>query len=165
MTILWAVFAITALVGAILVVGAKNPVHSALGLVVTLCSTSTLYACLHAPFLAVAQVAVYAGAIMVVFIFVTMLLNVHREEGAACAPFRVQVGAVALAAAFAAIIGYLVWRALPVATPAAVGADFGSTPNIGAQLLGPLGLPFEIASLLLLVAAVGAIILAKWGKP
>jgi NADH-quinone oxidoreductase subunit J len=164
MIILWAVFAISALVGAILVVGARNPVHSALALVVTLCSTSALYACLHAPFLAVAQVAVYAGAIMVVFIFVTMLLNVHRGEAMARAPFRVQIGAVALAAAFAASIGYLVWHALPASAPATVGADFGSTPEIGAQLLGPLALPFEIASLLLLVAAVGAIILAKWGK-
>ena len=164
MIILFIAFAIGALLGALVLVGAKNPVHSALGLVVTLISTSALYALLHAPFLAMVQVAVYAGAIMVVFIFVTMLLNVGAAQGSARGPFRVQAGAVAIAVLFAATIAAVVWRYLPSAVPPRVPDDFGSTADLGAQLLGPLMIPFEAASLLLLVAMVGAIVLAKRGR-
>jgi len=164
MIILFIAFAIGALLGALVLVGAKNPVHSALGLVVTLISTSALYALLHAPFLAMVQIAVYAGAIMVVFIFVTMLLNVGAAEGSARGPLRVQVGAVIIAALFAATIGAVVWRYLRMSPLPVVQDDFGSTANLGAQLLGPLMIPFEAASLLLLVAMVGAIVLAKRGR-
>lgn len=164
MIILFIAFAIGALLGALILVGAKNPVHSALGLVATLISTSALYALLHAPFLAMVQVAIYAGAIMVVFIFVTMLLNVGAAGGSARGPLRVQASAITIAALFAAAIGAVVWRFAPAAIPPTVPDDFGSTADLGTQLLGPLTLPFEAASLLLLVAMVGAIVLAQRGR-
>ena len=162
MIILFIAFAIGALLGALILVGAKNPVHSALGLVATLISTSALYALLHAPFLAMVQVAIYAGAIMVLFVFAVMVLALGREgerqESQWLRP-RMWLGPAALAAV---LLGELIYvlasgaAAVAGGTPVVVGPQ-----EVGAALFGPYALGAELSSMLLLAGMVAAYHLAR----
>ena len=164
-TILFAFFALTAIFCAFGVVFHKNPVHCALLLVGVLLSLSGLFILLSAQFIAALQVIVYAGAIMVLFLFVLMLLNFRQD------PDVLTPGA---AKGFGFLFGLLVmvellWTALspnggeggglPAAPP--LPADFGSPAAIGKILYTTWLFPFEITSILLLVAVVGAVVLAK----
>ena len=162
--LLFAMFGGTAIGCALGVIFHRNPVHCALLLVGVLLSLSGLFVLLHAQFIAALQVIVYAGAIMVLFLFVVMLLNV-KSESAILTP-----GA---AKGFGILFAFLVfvellWTALtfgrdPGALPpeAALPAEFGSPAAIGRTLYTVWLLPFEITSILLLVAVVGAVVLAK----
>ena len=145
-------FAFLALVSALVVVVHRNPVYSVMSLVVTLISTAVLFVLLGAPFLAALQVLVYTGAILVLFLFVIMLLNVERETHAADGRWGQKLAALTSAAIFAAILGSLSLRAYagqflsarsPVANAVAVrlnrGATLGcTTPSIRAR---PLSVP------------------------
>jgi len=136
----------------------RNPVTNAMFLVLTIASMAGLFVLLHAFFLAAIQVLVYAGAVMVLFLFVIMLLNVKEEE-------RRQIKTVTLAAGtvgVAAIAGILV-KAVSHATPRAMPGRWldGETKPLGRILFETYLLPFEILSILLLVAMVGAILLSK----
>lgn len=159
------VFAAIAVVSALLVVVNVNPVRSALSLVVTFLSVAALYITLNAQFIAAVQIIVYAGAIMVLFLFVIMLLNLS-------APLAVQERgkvqprvALVLGAIFLTLLSIAPLMALPgkQAAPSVV-QNIGTVQNIGRNLYSP-GLPwlfpFEITSILLLVAVIGAIIMAK----
>jgi len=145
-------------VSALTVVVHKNPVHSACALVLTLCLLAVFFVGLDAQLVALLQVIVYAGAIVVLFLFVIMLLNLQVETRAMAGALLVgsaAAGGVALAALIFAALGRT------VAPAAAVPAGFGETAALARQLFTAYLLPFELTSVLLLVAIVGAVALAR----
>ncbi|OFV85887.1 MAG: NADH-ubiquinone/plastoquinone oxidoreductase subunit 6 [Acidobacteria bacterium RIFCSPHIGHO2_02_FULL_67_57] len=151
-----------AVVSALLVITRRNPVHSAIWLIITLLSVALLYLQLQAEFIAAVQIILYIGGIMVLFLFVIMLVNLDvalRQE-----QFNRQWGVAGLAALLlAAELAGVIYlgrgtAALPQAPP---GALQPNTELIGSALYQAYMLPFEIASLLLLVAMVGAVVMAR----
>src|SRR3981081_2060865 len=163
-SLLFIFFAGLAIGCALAMVAQRNPLYSAISLIGVFISLACLYVTLAAPFIAAVQVIVYAGAIMVLVVFVIMLLNVEEEERQ---PLRlrslvpVAVGLAAILFAEAAFIIFFV-NASP-ATPTRNISDVGLTFSIGAGLFTTYLLPFEITSILLLMAIVGAITLARRG--
>src|SRR5262245_36959851 len=154
-------FAALTLLCAFLVVAnpfSRNPVTNAMFLVLTIVSLAGLFVLLHAFFLAAIQILVYAGAVMVLFLFVIMLLNLHEEDRRQIKVLTLGVGTVAVAA----IVGILV-KALTQAAPLAPADKLldGDTKPLGRILFETYLLPFELLSLLLLVAMVGVILLSK----
>jgi NADH-quinone oxidoreductase subunit J len=149
---------------AVSVVSQRNPLYSAISLVFVFLSLAGLYVMLAAPFIAVVQVIVYAGAIMVLVVFVIMLLNVEEPERKPARLRLLAPGAVLLAAvlfAEAAFVLYFVHDAGSERANFAAPANTGLTRNIGAGLFTYYLLPFEITSLLILMAIVGAMTLAR----
>src|SRR5438477_5792781 len=151
---------------AVLVVTTKDTVHSVLFLVLDFLFVAALYVLLAAPFLAVIQILVYAGGIVVLYLFVVMLVNLKRPPEAHQDPHRRSRLGFGLAAAvlveLAAMAGY--GYARPAAALASVAAPMpvsGNTEQVGWLMYSSYLIPFEIASMLLLVAMIGAIILAK----
>lgn len=137
----------------------RNPVTSAMFLVLTIVSMAGLFVQLHAFFLAAVQVLVYAGAVMVLFVFVIMLLDLKEEEKR---HIRTVMGVLGLAAAaaIAAVMIHIVGHSstgLGLERPVVEG----STVQLGQRLFSQFALPFEIVSLLLLVAMIGAVLLSK----
>ena len=162
------VFAVAAaiiLAGAIGVVVARNPVHSALMLIMTLFGVAVIFVLQQASFLAAVQVIVYAGAIVVLFLFVIMFLGVDKEENIAAEPLRGQrplaVALVALGATGLLLLGQVSkWT---TGQPHMAGPDTGA-PNvnlIGKSLYTTYLFPFEATSALLIIAVVGAVVLAR----
>jgi len=158
-----------ALLGAVGVVALRNPVHNALSLVATLFGVAVLYVAQGAYFLAAIQVIVYAGAIVVLFLFVIMLLGVDRVESLAKErkPATLLVGA-ALGAGFAvmaliAVLSGSGWKGAPTGETSVTGAldQAKDLNNIGEALFTKYVFAFEITSLLLTIAVVGAVILSR----
>ncbi len=161
-TLLFILFAGTAIGCAVTMVAQRNPLYSAISLVGVLLSLACLYVMLAAPFIAAVQVIVYAGAIMVLVVFVIMLLNVedeepHRNRLAFLAPTAIGLAAVLIAET--AFILYSV-QASPY-TPRDNVSNVGLTASVGTGLFTEYLLPFEITSVLLLMAIVGAMSLAR----
>ena len=162
--LLFILFAGMAVGCAVSMVAQRNPLYGAISLIGVFISLACLYVTLAAPFIAAVQVIVYAGAIMVLVVFVIMLLNVEEEERL---PLRLRslvpiaVGLAAILFAEAAFIIFFV-QASPL-TPTRNISDVGLTASIGAGLFTTYLLPFEITSILLLMAIVGAITLARRG--
>jgi NADH-quinone oxidoreductase subunit J len=153
-------FAAMALVSAVVVVAHRNPVYSVMSLVVTLVSLAALFVLLGAPFIAALQVLIYTGAILVLFLFVIMLLNIGREE-VGPARWGQQLAAGAGALVFAGMVLLLYWRAYGGAGLGPLAEEFVSLRTLAAALFGDYLLPFEIVGLLLLVAVVAATVLAR----
>jgi NADH-quinone oxidoreductase subunit J len=161
---LFIIFGALALGAAMAMVVQRNSVHAALLLVVNLLAVAVLFLTLGAEFLFVSQIIVYAGAIVILFLFVIMLLGVDRSE-VLYEPRRVQSRQILLGG----VAGVIVVGALAtaIATPAlsreapAVTEDFGTAQAIGLQLFQRYLLPFELTGLLLLVATIGILMLAK----
>ncbi len=130
--ILFIIFGLICVAGAINLLAQRHPINSALSLVVVMMALSLIYLLLGAEFVAAVQVIVYAGAIMVLFVFVIMLLNAGEEE-------RSRGSRIALL----------------------VGTDFGETHNVARLLFSSFLLPFEITSVLILIAIMGAVVLGK----
>jgi NADH-quinone oxidoreductase subunit J len=156
-TVLFVLFGLTAVAGGLWVILGKNVTWSALGLLINFCSVAVLYILLNAPFVALVQVLVYAGAIVVLFLFVVMLLSVQRGEGAPARRFYGYAGAV-LALAFLVMIAYLL---LSGHLPSGPMATVDNVRTLGTALYTQYLLPLEMAALLLLVAMVGVVVLAK----
>ena len=159
--------AAAAVISGLLVVTRRNAVHSALSLIVTLLSVAGLYLMLYAPFVAGVQIIVYAGGIMVLFLFVIMLVNIERASKERQFNRMWPVGLVASCALLALFLsafkkGQSLFQDRPVQLPEGL-----NTQQIAAQLYGEAGkmgtytFAFEIASLLLLVAILGAVIMTK----
>ena len=151
---------------AILVVTAKNTVHSVLFLVINFLCVAVLYVVLRAEFLAVIQVLVYAGGIVVLYLFVVMLVNLKREPEAHKDPRRLGLVGLALAGAVllevAGIVVYSYGREPSPPVSAAPAPEIqGNIEQVGWLLYTDFLIPFELASVLLLVAMIGAIVLAK----
>ena len=155
--VLFYVFAALALMSALVVVGQRHPAYSAFALIVTLCSLSAVFGLLGSPFIAVLQVVVYAGAIMVLFLFVLMLLNVKREERPAGGGWGLKAAAIALGAVLVAQVGTV------LAAPGPAPGGFNASTRQVARLLfsAPYLYAFEASSILILAALVGAVVLAK----
>jgi NADH-quinone oxidoreductase subunit J len=157
--VLFYFFAAAALGSALVVVGQRHPTYSAFALIVTLCSLSAVFGLLGSPFIAVLQVVVYAGAIMVLFLFVLMLLNVKREERPAGGEWVVKATAAGLGAVLVAQVGSVL-----VAAARGSGAPGfnASTGQVARLLFSPTYLyVFEATSILILAALVGAVALAR----
>ena len=150
---------------ALLVVSTKNTVHAVLFLVLNFLAVAALYVLLTAQFLAVIQVLVYAGGIVVLYLFVVMLVNLKRPPEDHSAPQRKAWLAAGLAGAVLVQLAALLVRGSPGVAGAAdvQGSDLAinNVERIGMLLYTDYLIPFEVASMLLLVAMVGAIILAK----
>src|SRR4051812_12812439 len=161
--ILFYLFAALTLLCGFLVVAnpfSRNPVTSAMFLVMTIASMAGLFVLLHAFFLAAVQVLVYAGAVMVLFLFVIMLLDLKEEERRKIKVFGLAAGAVSVGA-IATILLRLIWVGRPGAQLAAAPTVEGETRALGRLLFEQYMLPFEIMSVLLLVAMIGVILLSK----
>jgi NADH-quinone oxidoreductase subunit J len=149
------------LIGGILVITRKNPVHSALALIVTLLAQASIYLMLYAPFVAGVQIILYAGGIMVLFLFVIMLVSIDRSvrERQFNSQWLVgMVAAIALGGLFIAV--YIKGKNIfPDRTLSIMESD--NTQRVATLLYGQYMFAFEIASLLLLVAIIGAVVMAK----
>jgi len=160
MAALFYIFAALTILAAISVVALRTPVYSALSLIVVLCSLAVVYLLLGAEFIAVIQVIVYAGAIMVLFVFVIMLLNAGREIPSQRSRIARWLGAP-LVAAFLVEILLAVWKQFPAASAQPAAAVDAGPAAIGHLLFRSYVLPFEVTSILILVAILGAVVLAK----
>jgi NADH-quinone oxidoreductase subunit J len=150
---------------AIAVVAQRNPLYCAISLIGVFISLACLYVMLAAPFIAAVQVIVYAGAIMVLVVFVIMLLNVEQEERRRQRLAFLVPAAVVLAAVLIAEVAFILSSVqLSPVTPTQNVSDVGLTSSIGTGLFTTYLLPFEITSILLLMAIVGAMTLARQAK-
>ena len=157
---LFYIFGALAVIAALSVVAQRMPVHSALSLIVVLCALAVVYLLLGAEFIAVIQVIVYAGAIMVLFVFVIMLLNAGRETPSRRSRMARWLGPP-LVAAFLLEVLIAVWKQYPAAGSHPAAAMDASPAAIGHLLFRSYVLPFEVTSVLILVAILGAVVLAK----
>jgi NADH-quinone oxidoreductase subunit J len=163
------IFAAVLIVSSLLVVGQRNPMYSVLLLLVAFGALSGLYVLLNAPFMAVVQIIIYAGASVVLFLFVVMLLNVRSEDSAeASSQFGIGPGPRKFGAVLAVLLAVqLIWALRRIAdAPFApmtgeVAAQTSSVNAIGLRLFREYAFAFEATSVLILVAMVGAVILAR----
>jgi NADH-quinone oxidoreductase subunit J len=159
--ILFIVFAALCLTGAVNLLLQKHPINSSLSLIVVMVSLAVLYLLLGAEFLAAAQVIVYAGAIMVLFTFVVMLLNAGREERTLGSRAARTVGFPAVTAILA-ILATILLRVRGFGT-ATLEDSVTSVADLSAVLFTKLLLPFEVTSVLILIAILGSVALARHG--
>lgn len=157
--VFWAVGGV-ALVAAVAMVATRNMVYSALYMVVVFLATALIYIIYQAPLIAMLQITVYAGGIMVVFLFVIMLIGSEKISHEESLPWQRRL-AFGLMAALLAEMGYLATRQWKMPHPTITGADFGSPGAVGLLLFNKYLLPFEAISVLLLVALIGAIVLTR----
>lgn len=166
--LLFYAFAAVAVLGALLVIVQKNPIYSVLALIISFFGLSGLYVLLEAPFVAVVQIIIYAGAIMVLFLFVVMLLNVPREDAAEWdrahpyyRPWAMRIGAV-LAVVMILQLAWAFSRTPGITEP--IGGQRpaeASVAELGRVLFTDYMFSFEVTSLLILVAMIGAVALAR----
>lgn len=165
--ILFLILAIVAVASALSMLLSKNAVYSALFLVINFATIAVFFLILGSPFLAMAQVTVYAGAIMVLFLFVIMLLGAEQLQQDESLPWQRPV-AIFLGAVLLVETGFIIYSLgfqqgiLPEFS--SLGSDYASPADIGLLLFNEYLLPFEITSVLLLVAMIGAIVLTKREK-
>lgn len=162
-SVFFALVTVVAVVSALLVVTCKNPINSALSLVMTFFCLAVYYAMLNAPFMAAVQIIVYAGAIMVLIIFTIMLLNIRVDANK---KFHHQVALGSVIGIVTLMLTGLFLTRGKISQPVgeisnAVINQYGHTELIGKAMFTDFLLPFEVTSILLLVAIVGAVILAK----
>ena len=166
---LFYLFAAVAVLASLLVIAQRNPIHSVLLLIASFGALSGLYVLLDAPFVAVIQIIVYAGAIMVLFLFVVMLLNAPQED----TEFDERVhpllrpGPMRLGAALAVALLVELWWVVGRGGESGVfpGGSVASVAAIGRLLFTEYAFPFEVTSILILVAMIGAVVLARRDDP
>ena len=157
--LLFYLFAVLTLSCGLMVLFSRNPVTSAMFLVLMIVSMAGLFVLLHAFFLAAVQILVYAGAVMVLFLFVIMLLDLKEEQGRKINIFGAATGAISVLGILG-IIMKLIWTSNPTENLPVPELE-GATVPLGNALFHQFALPFEILSLLLLAAMVGVILLSK----
>ncbi|HEO64740.1 MAG TPA: hypothetical protein ENI73_02620 [Spirochaetes bacterium] len=192
--VLFLLFSVTAIVFSLLVVVMKNPIHSSISLVLSFLPIAAIYVLFHAPFVAVIQILVYAGAIMVLFTFVIMMVDLSEKEYTLHKGKIYKLLSFLIMGGFLLMVPYMVTRFLPETisepkesvvlshfTSKKEAHEFGSTKNIGKLIFGkpvindPVQandntlksmqiVSFELASILIMVAIVGAMILARTRK-
>ena len=163
--VLFILLAIVAVASALGMLISRNAVYSALFLVLNFATVAVFFLILNAPFIAIAQISVYTGAIMVLFLFVIMLLGAERTSAPQAIRWQVPL-AVILAVVLLLEAGYLLMsqRGITPVVTSQLPANFGSPIEVGTTLFKRYLLPFEITSVLLLVAMVGAIMLTIKAK-
>ncbi|MFZ0455307.1 MAG: NADH-quinone oxidoreductase subunit J [Ignavibacteriaceae bacterium] len=162
--VLFIIFGLIAAVSAVLMITRVNPVISALFLILNFASLAGLYLLLNAQFIAVAQVIVYAGAIMVLFLFVIMLLKPEHEKKLLAVNKNIKIFAYIVAALVFLQLAYMIFLGKPnagVNAQVAASINAGTIESIGYKLYSNYILPFEAAGYLLLAATIGALVLAK----
>jgi len=169
-SVLFYVLSGLAVAASALVIGQRNPMYSVLLLIVSFAALAGLYIVLDAPFVAMAQMIIYAGAIMVLFLFVVMLLNAPQEDAAGwdrTHPLRrpgvARIG-ILLAVVLVAELGWALTKVVALDTPVGARADgavVSSVRELGKVLFTDYAFAFEATSLLILVAMVGAVVLAR----
>lgn len=163
-TVVFAVFAVAAVVGGLVMVLARNAVYSAIGLLTAMFSMAVFYVLNDAHFIAAVQVIIYAGAVMTLFLFVIMLIGVDRDEDTAeRIPLQRPLGLLLAAGLLAVLLAAAgaTWFSAPAGDPAATN---GTIEAVADQLFGTWMLPFQATVLLLTVAAVGTIALAHFTR-
>jgi NADH-quinone oxidoreductase subunit J len=160
------VFGAITVIASILVIGQRNPMHSVMLLITSFGALAGLYVILDAPFTAVTQIIIYAGAIMVLFLFVVMLLNVPREEAPPPGLARLLgPGGIKAAAVLSVVLAAeMVWALSRIGAGhfrPEEAAQVSSVANIGQVLFTKHAFAFEVTSILILVAMVGAVVLAQ----
>jgi NADH-quinone oxidoreductase subunit J len=166
--LLFYTFAAVAVIGSLLVVLQKNPVYSVLSIIAAFFGLAGLYVLLEAPFVAVVQIIIYAGAIMVLFLFTVMLLNVPREDAAEWdrshplyRPVAVRIGAV-LAVLLALELGWALSRTAGLSVGVADDRPaVSSVAELGKVLFTDYMFAFEVTSILIIASMVGAVVLAR----
>jgi NADH-quinone oxidoreductase subunit J len=171
MALLFWMFALMCVGGTIFVITRRNLISAVMGMVGTFFAVAAVYTMLFAHFIAIIQVLVYAGAIMVLFVFVIMILNRPEDEPWSATSARGMLGKLVGGAALLYLfvrIGQVLWSVEPDSPQAGLapgntidGADFGSTRAVGHYLFDSYLFPFEAVSIVLLVAVVGAIAVAR----
>jgi NADH-quinone oxidoreductase subunit J len=154
------IFALVSAVGAVLTVTRKNPLAAAISLALSMVGLAGLFLLLHGYLVFVLQILVYAGAVVVLIIFVIMMLNLKQPaSGVRRLSWKGALPGVILSL----LLLYLLWRPLAglPGFPAAVPASFGTVEGIGEALFSTYAFPFEVLSLVLLIAIIGAVVLAK----
>ena len=149
----------TAVLFAVLMVSAKNAVHSALFLILTFFAIAGHYFLLNAHFLAAVHIIVYAGAIMVLFLYIIMMVNLHKEDHLNKATLIKIVSAIS--AGLLMLVFTVAVKRADLTTTASRTMDIGTVENLGKSLFNEFLLPFEISALLFLSAMVGAVLLSK----
>ena len=165
--IVFFVFAFIAVLGALMLIIAKEPIHSALALVLVMISLAVLYLMLGAEFIAAVQVIVYAGAIMVLFVFVIMLLNAGAEERTDWSKLAKYAG-LPLGIILLLEFGHCMFRSAigqEIANGSLASATSVSTEEMSRMLFNQYVFPFEATSILILIAILGALVLAKRDDP
>ena len=157
---LFLIFGAICVGGAVNLLRQRHPIDSALSLVVVMGALAGLYLLLGAEFLAAIQVIVYAGAIMVLFVFVIMLLNAGEEEHTRGSKIAILFGVPGMIVG-SLLVAWMLIRSNPSATNVTVGSLYGSAQGIGKLLFRDFLLPFEITSVLILIAIMGAVVLAR----
>ena len=156
-TALFLIFAVICVAAAINLLAQRHPINSALSLIVVMGSLALLYLLLGAEFVAAVQIIIYAGAIMVLFVFTIMLLNAGEEELSKSSRVAVMFGVPAVAVIVAAL-AYVLSRGTGVAM---LGDFIGGPKEIGRLLFHDFLLPFEVTSVLILIAIMGAVVMAR----
>jgi NADH-quinone oxidoreductase subunit J len=158
--LLFIIFSLGTVISGLLVITRHNPIHSAIALIFSLLGVAGLFALLTASFIAIIQVLIYAGAIMVLMLFVIMMLNLKEEELLAERKDLIWL----LGIFISVFVFYELMKIIPQAYPKSPGLldpGFGTITEIGKLLFAEYLLPFELISILLLVAIIGAVILSK----
>ena len=160
--IVFGVLALIAVVSAVMMIVTRNAVHSALFLVVVMSALAVFFLGLWAPFIAMVQVAVYAGAIMVLFLFVIMLLGAEKTGARLMLSWQTPL-AIGLAVVVVLLGAWLLLNTAPFEVADLPGTEIvqGSAEAVGAQLYSTYLFPFEAVSVILLVAIVGAVVLSR----
>jgi len=157
--VLFLIFGALCIGGAVNLLAQKHPISSALSLIVVMGALAVLYLLLGAEFVAAVQVIIYAGAIMVLFTFVIMLLNAGEEERTKGSKIAVIFGVPGLL--LGGLVGaWVILKRMPQ-SDLAIGGFRGSAPDLGRLLFKEYLLPFEVTSVLILIAIMGAVVLAR----
>jgi NADH-quinone oxidoreductase subunit J len=164
--VLFFVFAAIAVAGAVLLILAREPIHSALSLILVMVALAALYLLLGAEFIAAVQIIVYAGAVMVLFVFVIMLLNAGVEERTDWSKMAKYAGLPLGLFLLLELAHWLAHSEAGVNIASGVGSNghAASTRDLSVQLFQQYLFPFEVTSILILIAILGALVLAKRGE-
>jgi NADH-quinone oxidoreductase subunit J len=159
--VLFVVFALISVAGAVNLLAQRHPINSALSLVVVMGSLAMIYLLLGAEFVAAIQVIVYAGAIMVLFVFVIMLLNAGAEERTRGSKIALVLGVPGVLALGCLVGWIMISNSRQLGGVSISPTNFGQTSNIAHLLFKNFLLPFEITSVLILIAIMGAVVLGR----
>ena len=159
--ILFVVFGLICVAGAINLLAQRHPINSALSLVVVMSSLALIYLLLGAEFVAAIQIIVYAGAIMVLFVFVIMLLNAGAEERSRGSRMALVMGIPGVVTLTALVGWIMISRNHELGGIIINPTNFGATNNIANLLFRDFLLPFEVTSVLILIAILGAVVLGR----
>lgn len=159
--ILFFIVAAIAVISAAYFVFARNPMYALLSLIVTMFSIAGMYVLLNAQFLGIVQVIVYAGAIMVLFLYILMMLNLNKEDESRKQNTLKFIGVFSAGILLVGMLGAFRGIKEDILAPEGIDHSVGLTKNLGKLLFNEYVVPFELASILILAGIVGAVLIGK----